>query len=95
MKLGPYSINVTNYDKVELFLDFKANDYSHIDEVFTVKVKLNLKEGEIEEDSSNNNTLIGGIGGALGFLLIMGIAYCCCCKEKTYEVQEKSSCAIF
>ncbi len=96
LKLGPYSINVTNYDKVELFLDFKANDYSHIDEVFTVKVKLNLKEGEIEEDSSNNNTLIGGIGGSIaGLILIVGIAYCCCCREKTYEVQEKSSCAIF
>lgn len=90
LKLGPYSINVTNYDKVELFLDFKANDYSHIDEVFTVKVKLNLKEGEKEdEEDSSFNTLFGEIGGAVvGIALIVVIAYCCCCRKKTNEDEE-------
>ena len=90
LKLGPYSINVTNYDKVELFLDFKANDYSHIDEVFTVKVKLNLKEGEKEdEEDSSINTLFGEIGGAVvGIALIVVIAYCCCCRKKTNEDEE-------
>ena len=97
MKLGPYSINVTNYDKVELFLDFKANDYSHVDEVFTVKVKLNLKEGEKEdEEDSSFNTLFGEIGGAVvGLALIVVIACCCCCRKKTNEDEEWSSCAIF
>ena len=47
LKHGPFTINTTDYDKVELMLDFKENDYSHIDETFTVKVKLNLKQGQV------------------------------------------------
>lgn len=97
----PYSIDVARYDKVELFLDFQAiNDYSHFDENFNVKVKLYLKEGQVEENeeesSSNSDALFGGIGGGIGALaLIIILAYCCCNKEKTYVVKEKSSCVIY
>ena len=94
----PYYDNVTDYDKVELLIDFKENEYSHIDEVFTVKVKLELKEGETEDNNSGSNTaaLGGGVGGGiLGIVIIVGIIYYCCGGEKTYEVKEKSSCLIF
>ena len=70
-----YQDNVTTFDHVELFLDFKENDYSHIDETFSVKVKLILKEGETEDKSKNSSseddsilgtTLGSSIGGLLG-----------------------------
>ena len=78
-------------------MDYKKNDYSHIDEVFTVKVKLELKEGETEDDNSGLGAGgIGGIfGGILGVGIIIAIIYCCCSGEKTYVVKEKSSCVIF
>ena len=99
-----YQDNVTTFDHVELFLDFKENDYSHIDETFSVKVKLILKEGETEDKSKNSSseddsilgtTLGSSIGGLLG-LIIIGAIFCYCCYgEKTYEVKEKKSCVIF
>ena len=52
LRYSPYIVDVTDYDEVELLLDFKENDYSHIDEIFTVKVKLELKEGKKEEGES-------------------------------------------
>ena len=78
-------------------MDYKQNDYSHIDEVFTVKVKLELKEGETEDDNSGLGAGgIGGIfGGILGVGIIIAIIYCCYSGEKTYVVKEKSSCVIF
>jgi len=94
----PYFDNVTDYDKVELFIDFKKNEYSHIDETFTIKVKLELKEGETENKDSDDKIgdIASGIGGAIGSLLIIGVLiYCCCGSEKTYEVKEKSTCSIF
>ena len=102
LRYSPYIVDVTDYDEVELLLDFKENDYSHIDEIFTVKVKLELKEGKKEEEeikkdesSSKSNELLEGLGGAIGAILIIGIlAYCCCSKEKEKE-KEKSSCMIF
>ena len=98
LRNNPYYDNVSNYDTVELFLDFKQNDYSHIDEVFSVKVKLELKQGETQEedDSWFSAEGIGGIlGGIVGIGLIIGVIAFCCCREKTYEVREKSSCMIF
>ena len=97
LRNNPYYDNVTEFDKVELFLDCKENDYSHLDEVFTVKVKLELKEGETEDDDSGLGAGgIGGIfGGILGVGIIIAIIYCCCCQEKTYVVKEKSCCVIF
>ena len=94
----PYFDNVTDYDKVEFFIDFKENEYSHIDETFTIKVKLELKEGETENKDSDDKIgeIASGIGGAIGSLLIIGVLiYCCCGSEKTYEVKEKSTCSIF
>ena len=98
LRNNPYYDNVTDYDKVELLIDFKENEYSHIDETFTVKVKLELKEGEMEnsDSGSSTGTVIGEIfGGIAGLILIGGIIYCLCGQEKTYEVKEKSSCSIF
>ena len=103
LRYSPYIVDATDYDEVELLLDFKENDYSHIDEIFTVKVKLELKEGKKEEgeskkdeSSSKLDELMEGIGAVIGGIIIIGIvAYCCCSKEKTYEVKEKSSCSIF
>ena len=93
----PYYDNVTDYDKVELLIDFKENEYSHIDEVFTVKVKLELKEGEKEDDDSGSNTgaIAGGIGGVVVILIIVFCICAYCRREKTYVVKEKSSCLIF
>ena len=61
----PYYDNVKEYDKVELFVDYKGNDYSNIDEVFTVKVKLELKE----EEKDDSGLGAGGVGGLLVELL--------------------------
>ena len=100
----PYSIDVTGYDEVELFLDFKEiNDYSHFDENFNVKVKLNLKEGQTEEEeeekesSSGIAALFGEIFGGIAALGIIAAVVCCCCnrEEKTYVVKEKSACIIY
>ena len=99
----PYEDNVSAFAHVELFLDFKENNYSHIDETFSVKVKLNLKEGETEESTNSNSeddsifgtTLGSTIGGVLGLIIIGGIICYCCSGEKTYEVKEKKSCVIF
>ena len=97
LRKRPYNDNVTDYDKVELFIDFKENEYSHIDETLTIKVKLELKEGETENDSGSNSAAIGGgIGGGIaGIAMLVLIVYCCCNQEKTYEVKEKSNCLIF
>ena len=107
LRNNPYSINVTKYDKVEIFLDFKQNEYSHIDETFQVKVKLNLKTGKTDpvdnkdnsESSSSGAALGGAIGGGLGGILLLGLIGFCiygyCCGTKTYEVKEKSNCVIF
>lgn len=87
-----------------IFVDFKENTYSHIDEFFSVKVKLNLKEGQSDEgdyyvdnkSNSNNRELYGGIGGGIGSLIVIIIIfYYCCGRTKTYEVKEKSTCVIF
>ena len=99
----PYRIDVTGYDEVELFLDFKEiNDYSHFDENFNVKVKLNLKEGQTEEEeekesSSGIAALFGEIFGGIAALGIIAAIVCCCCnrEEKTYVVKEKSACIIY
>ena len=98
LRNNPYYDNVTEYDTVELFLDFKKNDYSHYDEVFSVKVKLELKQGETQkgDDSGLSGGGIGGIvGGILGIIIIIVIFAYCCNQEKTYVVKEKSSCVIF
>ena len=81
----PFYDNVTDYDKVELLIDFKENEYSHIDETFTVKVKLELKEGETENSDSGNSTgaLAGGIGGGIACLIILFLFFYCCCCPKT------------
>ena len=102
LRNNPYHDNVSEYDTVELFLDFKENDYSHYDEVFSVKVKLDLKgAGTKEEEKEEDDSWLsgGGIGGIIGGVaaigIIIGVIACCCSREKTYEVREKSSCVIF
>jgi len=85
----PYSDNVTDYDKVELFIDFKENEYSHIDETFTIKVKLELKEGETENKDSGNKAgkIIGDLAGIIVGILFIGVLVyfltCCCCCQKS------------
>ena len=83
LRNNPYYDNVTDYDKVELFVDYKRNDYSHIDEVFTVKVKLQLKEGEKNKSGLGTGGKLGIGGGAIGSAIIIGglIFCCCCCKS--------------
>ena len=85
LRNNPYYDNVTDYDKVELLIDFKENEYSHIDETFTVKVKLELKEGETENSDSGSSTgaLAGGIGGGIACLIILFLFFYCCCCPKT------------
>ena len=97
LRNNPYYDNVSEYDTVELFLDFKENDYSHYNEVFNVKVKLELKQGETQEDDFwlNGEGIGGIIRGIVVIFIIIGVAAYCCRKEKTYEVTEKSSCMIF
>ena len=105
LRNNPYHDNVSEYDTVELFLDFKENDYSHYDEVFSVKVKLDLKGAgtqgtqETKEEEDDSWLSGGGIGGIIGGVaaigIIIGVIACCCSREKTYEVREKSSCMIF
>ena len=77
---------------------FSSFILSSIDEVFSVKVKLELKQGETQkgDDSGLSGGGIGGIvGGILGIIIIIVIFAYCCNQEKTYVVKEKSSCVIF
>ena len=80
----PYYDSVKDYDSVELFVDFKSNSYSHIDEVFTVKVKLKLKEGGSEDKKGLSSGGIAGLASSIiGFAIVAGIFYwCCCCPSK-------------
>ena len=102
IRKSAFEDNVADFDLVELFLDFKENDFSHIDEIFSVKVKLNLKKGENTNSTNSENKIsLGKLGGLIigiiaGLILIGSLFYCCCKKEKTYVVKETTySCAIF
>ena len=100
LRNAPYCDDLKDYETVELFVDFKSNSYSNVDEVFSVKVKLEQKEEKEEEDSGLNK---GTIAGLVSFVVSIGILalgiYCfylyCCSKKVIYVKEKSSSCSIF
>ena len=88
LRNAPYDDNVIEYDKVELLVDFKENKYSLIDEAFTVKVKLELKERETEDEKDDSsNSIIEEISAAGGGLILLALMVWCLskCSKKTSD----------
>ena len=51
------TINLTDYESVELYLDFKEHLYSQIDESLQIKIKLD--KNSQNKDSSDLATILG------------------------------------
>ena len=97
LRNASYCDDLKDYETVELFLDFKANSYSNVDEVFTVKVKLEQKEKE-EDDSGLSKGTIAGLVSVVASIGISALTFYCfylCCCKKEVVVKEKRCCSIF
>ena len=51
-----YEVNVSEYDTLDLLFDFKENNYSHLDEIFTINVKLEKLSSISKNESSSSST---------------------------------------
>ena len=40
IRIMSYGLDTSEYDKFDLLFDFKENNYSHLDEIIIIKVKL-------------------------------------------------------
>lgn len=102
LRNGSNIINISQYDSVEFYFDFKENKFSKIDETLRITLKLDKKPKK--KDSSSIGAILGEALGTIGgiILLIIGIVICykCgfsidkCCKTKTYIVQD-TYCLIY
>ena len=99
------TINLTDYESVELYLDFKEYLYSQIDESLQIKIKLD--KNPQNKDSSDLATILGStLSTILGLIILAVFIFLfnkagsklenCCKKEKiTVEIEKTTICIVF
>ena len=101
---GTAAINISEYESMEFYIDFKENQYSKIEETLQIKVTLD-KIITKKKDSGDDGTILGSILGTIGgiIIIIVFVAIICksgvncddCCPKKVYVVEERRICKIF
>ena len=101
---GTAAINISEYDEMEFYIDFKENQYSEIGEALQIKVTLD-KITPNKKGSDDKWTTLGSIFGTIGGILILLIAGIIisnsgancdnCCRTEVVVIEKKTICKIF
>jgi len=103
---GTAAINISEYDEMEFYIDFKENQYSKIEEALQIKVTLD-KIIPNKKGSDDKGTTLGSIFGTIGGIIILLIAGviisqsgvkcgdCCSKEEEVIVVTNYKLCKIF
>ena len=101
---GTAAINISEYDSMEFYIDFKENQYSKIEETLQIKVTLD-KIIPRKKDSDDKGTILGSIFGTIGGIIILliagviiynsGVKCDDCCREEVVVIEKRTICKIF
>ena len=101
---GTAAINISEYDSMEFYIDFKENQYSEIGEALQIKVTLD-KIIPRKKDSDDKGTVLGSIFGTIGGIIILliagviiynsGVKCDDCCRKEVVVLEKRTICKIF
>ena len=101
---GTAAINISEYDSMEFYIDFKENQYSEIGEALQIKVTLD-KIIPRKKDSDDKGTVLGSIFGTIGGIIILliagviiynsGVKCDDCCRKEVVVIEKRTICKIF